>query len=403
MTDAHAPTSWAPTSAGMWRPHEPVPTIGRGCRVLHVATRFLKGGAERNIAHFVAWEIAAGFDVELAFGPDTDPSDIPETIPVHALRWLKRSVHPLKDAMAVRELRTLVKSRRYDIVHTHLSKAGVVGRLAANGVAPHTAHTVHMASFGDGYGRLASTAFRIAERRCAPMTDLIAFVGNDLLRLYANAGVVRPDQSMVIHSPIDLERFLATRSWSDAQRTSVRHALGINGDVPLILAVGVLDPRKRYDLMLVQAAPVLKRVRGVLAIAGDGQERTMLQQLASDLGIGERVTFLGHVEDIATPLAVADLLLHTSSAEGVPQVVIQALAAGHPVVATDVTGLREIADAPITIVPHSGAGMTDAIATALSSDAMAIDSSKLAPWTCSEIDPRIHRFHERIAGAEATS
>jgi glycosyltransferase involved in cell wall biosynthesis len=384
----------------MWRPHEPVPQIGRGRRILHVATRFLKGGAERNIAHFVAWEIAAGFDVELAFGPDTETAGIPDSIPTHSLTWLTRNVHPIKDAMAARELRTLLRSRRFDIVHTHLSKAGVVGRFAARGsVTRRVAHTVHMASFGDGYGRLGSWVFRTLERRCARSTDVIAFVGTDLLQLYASAGVVEAAQSMVIHSPIDLAEFLKTREWAADPRDAIRRDFGVDGEAPLFLAIGVLDPRKRYDLMLTGIAPVLARTGAHLAIAGDGRERAKIEVLARELGVAGHVHLLGHVDDVTSLLAAADVLIHTSSVEGVPQVVLQALAAGRPVVATDVTGLREIADAPIRIVPHSGAGLADAVIQALASHPEPVETSALTPWTCAAIDKLIADFHVRIGGA----
>jgi glycosyltransferase involved in cell wall biosynthesis len=161
-----------------------------------------------------------------------------------------------------------------------------------------------------------------------------------------------------------------------------------------MLAIGALHPRKRYRLMIGNLAPLLRESDARLAIAGDGGERDSLQRAAIRHGIAGRLHFLGDVHDIAEPLAVADLVVHTSSVEGVPQALVQALAAGKPVVATDVTGLREIPGAPITIVPPSGSGLAEAAARTLESGSpTALEPSVFRPWTHISIDLEIAAFH----------
>src|SRR2546421_2639374 len=135
-------------------------------RILHIATRHRRFGAERRLLHTIEYERRAGHDVELAVGPESDVSQVPADIPLHVVPSLVRSVRPYHDLAALRELRKLV-DRGFDIVHTHQSKAGVVGRLAARDRTKAIVHTVHMASFGPGYSRKDSAAFLAAERYCA--------------------------------------------------------------------------------------------------------------------------------------------------------------------------------------------------------------------------------------------
>ena len=124
------------------------------------------------------WERSFGFDVELAVGPDSRTDSITDTVRV--VPSLVRSVSPTLDLRAYWELVSLIRKRRYDMVHTHLSKAGVLGRLAARHRVRRIAHTVHMASFGAGYGKVATIVFRQAERTCASITDVTAYVGREL-------------------------------------------------------------------------------------------------------------------------------------------------------------------------------------------------------------------------------
>ena len=383
-----------------WERHREVVPIGDGRRVLHVSTRFLRGGAERNIAHFIEWERAAGFDVELAVGPDSLVSDEGAGIRVHRLTHLTRNVNPVRDALGLIELRRLISRGRYDIVHTHLSKAGILGRVAAKGVASRTVHTVHMASFGAGYGRIGSLVFRLAEQRSAALSHALAFVGNDLLDLYAGHGIGRPEQRLVVHSPINLERLLGTRAWTDDERQRARLHLGVDRDAPLIASVGALEPRKRHAMLIEELATTLKATGATLAIAGEGPERRPLERRAQALGVRSQVQLVGHLDDVAELLAASDVLVHASSAEGVPQVVIQALAAAVPVVATDVTGLRETVDAPIAIASASGLGLGEQVRGQLANPLPPLEPQAFEPWSCPAVDDRIALLHEILVGSQ---
>jgi glycosyltransferase involved in cell wall biosynthesis len=379
----------------MWWSHPPVPQIGKGRRVLHVATRFLNGGSERNIAHTIMWERAAGFNVELAVGSESIRSQLPEWLVVHAVSSLKPQPH-FRDVAVYRQLRQLIGSGDYDVVHTHQSKAGILGRLAARGHARGVVHTVHMSSFGAGYSWLASLAYATAERVCARLADVIVFVGTGLRDQYIQAKVVRDQRAMVIRSPIDVDSFLATRDWSAERRHEARRELNLQSPGPLLLAVGAMEPRKRHDLMLRALAAFLKDRSGVLAIAGDGPDRGTLQSAAAALGLAPQVLFMGYVPDVAAAVASSDVVVHTSAAEGVPQVVIQALAAGRPVVATDTAGLREIPGDRVRISPADGSSLAAEVATALAEGTEPAPAEAFADWTCPVIDQRHESLHRRL-------
>ncbi|HYX44592.1 MAG TPA: glycosyltransferase, partial [Acidimicrobiales bacterium] len=162
-------------------------------KVTHVITRLGRGGTDQNVLHFVDWQRRHGHDPRLVVGEDSDTASVPPWLPLEVLPTLVRDPQPVADLRAVRGLRRLLARDEPDVVHTHQSKAGILGRLAAVGRGALVVHTVHMASFGPSYGR-SSAAFRVSERVCAPMTDVIVTVGEDLRRRYLQSGIGRPEQ-----------------------------------------------------------------------------------------------------------------------------------------------------------------------------------------------------------------
>jgi glycosyltransferase involved in cell wall biosynthesis len=255
---------------------------------LHVTTRHRRGGAERNLRYTTESELARQYDVHVAVGTEGFVDDFPPEVHRHPVEALVRDLSPVADARATAELRALIRAYGYDVVHTHQSKAGVLGRLAARTCSVTVVHTGHMASFGPGYGRGQSAAFLAAERACARATALFVFVGRDLLRRYVRAGAADPSRSHVIHSPIpSLSRIAGLRRQRNQPRSGNRA-----GGPPLILAVGALDRRKRHALLLSELAHVLARGDARLAIAGEGPEMDTLRALRAQLGLDQAVQLL---------------------------------------------------------------------------------------------------------------
>jgi glycosyltransferase involved in cell wall biosynthesis len=362
-------------------------------RILHVMTRFQRGGSEGNVLHTIEWEGGAGHEVHLAMGADSQGHGLPADLPVHVVPRLVRSIRPDLDLLAVRELRRLVRTGRYDIVHTHQSKAGILGRMAAAGGRPRLVHTVHMSSFGQGYGALASQLYRIAEQRYARVTHRIVTVGDELMERYVAAGVGVKKQYVVIRSPIELASFLSVRELGTDSVRSLRQTMRLPSTTPVLAAIGALEKRKRFDLLLRELAPNLRDGTVVLAVAGDGPERPALERLSATLGVTDSVRWMGHLDDPSPLLAASDLFVHAGRAEGVSQVVVQALAAGRPVVATESVGLREVEGAQVRIVPWSGEGFGEAVISVLSAPPRPPSPSAFEPWSSAAIDERLAAFH----------
>jgi glycosyltransferase involved in cell wall biosynthesis len=335
-----------------------------------------------------------GHEVHLAVGVESDLGHIGPGITVHEVRSLVRRVSPRDDLRAVRELERLIRSVRADLVHTHQSKAGVVGRLAAQRARVRAVHTVHLASFGPGYGRLSSAAFVRAERWCARSTHTIVTVGEELRQQYLDAGIGQPDQYVVVRSPIDIAAFAAVRSNHDEYRAVARQQLGLRDESPVALVVASLEPRKRVGLIVERLAPRLGNGSLTLLVAGSGSTAPV-ETLARSLGVADRVRLLGHVEDMPRLFGAADVVVHAATQEGVPQVVIQALAAGAPVVATQMVGLHEVVGAPVRVVDSSASGLLGAVDETLAVRPEPVDLKSLEEWMPERVDRVIGALHDQ--------
>jgi glycosyltransferase involved in cell wall biosynthesis len=366
-------------------------------RILHIATRHIKGGAARNLAFTLNWELQHGHDVQLAVGPDSDLTIVPPDVALYVVPHLVRSPRPAADAHGLREIARLLERARADVVHTHQSKAGILGRLAARGRVPLVVHSIHMAAFGPGYGRAASLLYAAAERFCARFTDFFVPVGEDLRTAYLAAGIGRPERYHVIHSPLGVEAFLSARMLTQDERAAIRQRLALPAEAQVITAAGLLEPRKRFDLIIGQLAPLLRSGRAQLLLAGDGPAAAALRARAEALDVAGAVRLLGYVDDLPQLFAVSDLFVHASSAEGVPQVVVQALAAGVPVVATTVEGLGDLPEGTVTVVDRNGDGLLPAVAGILSRPAdPPVAAELLSPWTEAAVAARLAAFHARL-------
>jgi glycosyltransferase involved in cell wall biosynthesis len=348
-------------------------------KIAHVLTRLQSGGSEENILAAIRAELADGHEVHLVAGR-VAPERIPADVIIHVIPQLARAIRPLADVQALCRLRRLFGRVEVDVVHTHQSKAGVIGRLAAYRRAKVVVHTVHMAAFGPGYSRSASIVYRAAERLGARFCDLIVCVGTDLAAAYAKANVGRRDQYLVIRSPIDVDSFLEVRKASDAVRAEARRRFGVPEGASAVLVAGSLEPRKRVDLVIRELADLLRRGDAVLLVAGDGPDRGMLETLAASHDVASAVRFLGHVRAMPEVFCAADVFVHASRVEGVPQVVVQAAAAGSRIVATDVEGLRELGNAPIAIVSRNGRGLADSVAAAFNDPRPPADPRLFETW-----------------------
>jgi glycosyltransferase involved in cell wall biosynthesis len=260
---------------------------------------------------------------------------------------------------------------------------------------------VHMPSFGPGYPSAASTAFRFVERKLAERTDVLVYVGGDVRTLYEEAGVFPRSRSMVVESPIDVERFLAVREVRPKVRAGIREELGLDPQLPVALMVGALEARKRHDLAVTRLAPLLSTNRLQLLIVGRGDCEKGIRHKAEALGVSRNVRFVGFRADVERSFAAASVLVHTSITEGVPQVVIQALAAGVSVVATSAPGTREVVSPAVIVLPSDATGLSERVAAVLAAQPVLAPVGVIERWMPESVEERLADLQQHILATVA--
>ena len=345
-------------------------------RICHIITRLIVGGAQENtLASVIGLRALPGYErVDLVSGPETGAEGSlvdqarragVELIPAEPLR---RAINPWHDIGALSRLTALIRRGRYDIVHTHSGKAGFLGRLAARRAGvPVVVHTVHGPSFGPYQGALANAALKFAERVAGRATTHFVSVADAMTRLYLDAGIGRPQQYTTIRSGFDVEAF--GHAQPDA---ALRARLGGG---PIVGQIARLTGRKGWELFF-EMAHALPEAKFLLV--GDGPWRAELEAQASDPALHGRVLFTGLVPPTDVPRYVAsmDILVHLSLREGLPRAVVQALAAGKPVVAHPLDGTPEVVTDGETgfLVPLGDcAAISDRVRRLLQDPALAVD------------------------------
>lgn len=267
----------------------------------------------------------------MAHARGVDPVVIPE---------LGRAIRPARDLTALIKLVRLFRALRPHIVHTHTAKAGTLGRLAARlARVPVKIHTFHGHVLEGYFSRPVTRAFLEIERRLARTTDRLVTVSPRLKTQLLAMGIGRPEQVDVVPLGLDLERFRRARPAS----ATLRPSLGLADGVPLLGIVGRLVPIKDHVTLFQALARLYTEGRGVhLTVVGDGEERARLEGLASSLGLGLRIHFLGWRVDLETILKELDVVICSSRNEGTPVALIEAMAAGIPVLSTEVGGVADL-------------------------------------------------------------
>jgi len=256
---------------------------------------------------------------------------------------LTREINVLKDLKALWKVYRIIRREKPDIVHTHTAKAGTLGRLAAilAGV-PVKVHTFHGHIFDGYFSGLATKVFIAIERFLGRFTDKVVVVSNSVENdVSVRYNIISKGKVAVIKLGFELEKFFE----ADKNEGRLRQELGIGSDVLLIGIVGRLVPIKNHK-MFFDTIKLLYAKRYTLnakfIIVGDGELRHELENYAGGLGIKDKVVFLGWRRDLENIYADLDIVCLTSLNEGTPVSLIEAMASGKSVVATDVGGVRDI-------------------------------------------------------------
>lgn len=330
-----------------------------GRRIVHVITKLDVGGAQETAVRCCAGLRARGHDVTLVsgwHGGGAGPMAArarAEGVDVVELPSLVRPIRPWSDAVALVGLVRLLRRLRPEVVHSHSSKAGVLARLAARvaGV-PVVCHTVHGWSFRDEQPRVLRAAVVALERLLASITTATVVVTSADLDLAVRHRIGRPARFSLIRSGVRLDAF------REGDREQARSTLGV-GEEPLVGAVQRLAAPKDARTLLEAVAKARTEVVGLrLVVVGDGPERRQVEQLVADLGLEGSVHLVGTREDVAALVAGFDVAVLSSRSEGLPRVIVEYMAAGVPVVASDVGGVGEVVRPGETgwLVPAGDAG-----------------------------------------------
>ena len=331
-------------------------------RVLRIITRLNIGGPATHVSVADGGLRDRGWETLLLFGtvePDEAEVDLHSTtLPMRRIPTMARPIRPIADLRTAVAIARVIRRYRPDVIHTHLAKAGLIGRAVALATSRAVRiHTFHGTLFGGYFGTTASGAIVRAERFLGHRSDAIVAL-SDRQRDELIENRIAPAAAIrIVPLGLELGRFATARG--DGARESARRSLGIAADAVVIVAIGRLVPIKRLDRLIDAFALVAGRVRGsALYLVGDGSERDDLEARVIAAGLGDRVSFVGWSSSTPDWYAAADVVALTSDREGTPLALIEAAAAGRPVVATDVGGVADVVIDGSTgfVVPASNTG-----------------------------------------------
>ncbi|OGL25637.1 MAG: hypothetical protein A3G44_03070 [Candidatus Rokubacteria bacterium RIFCSPLOWO2_12_FULL_73_47] len=316
-------------------------------RVLHVITRLTLGGSSENTLATVAGLASAGYAGALAVGLAESEAAVVDDARRRGCRVvdvpaLGREVRPLRDLAALRQLTALMRRERPRIVHTHTSKAGFLGRLAARlARVPAVIHQPHGHVFYGYWGAPRTALYVALERRAARWTDRIVTLTERGTAEHLARGIGRPGQYATVPSGVPTAALRAAAP----PRAAARARLGLAPDAYVVAGLGRLVPVKGFDL-LVEALPRLAAEvpSARVLLVGDGPERAALEARARALGVAARLHVTGATPEVAAHLAAADVLAAPSRNEGMGRALVEAMALGLPVVATAVGGIPAVVE-----------------------------------------------------------
>ena len=317
-------------------------------KVCHIITRMIVGGAQENTLFSARGLADHGHEVELITGPSPGPEG--ELLkneknilnfPVVECPYLVREISPVKDFQAYCFLVKYFREKKFDVVHTHSSKAGIIGRLAARAAGvPLVVHTIHGLAFHRFEKPWKNRMYILLERFAAKRCDRIYAVAQAMIDQSLNAGIGKKEQYKVVYSGMELEPFLTS-----VREKTLRQSLGIPEDALVIGTVARLFPLKGYEELFRMIPDLVKKYPKLhFLFVGNGTLREDLESQAEKGGFRNRISFAGLVppHEVYRYVAQMDILVHFSLREGLPRAAVQGLASGKPVIAYALDGTPEV-------------------------------------------------------------
>lgn len=314
--------------------------------VLHIITRLIVGGAQETVMYTAALLDKELFTVEVISGPQTgsEGSLIDETrsrgVYLTIFPRLLREISPLNDAIVLWQLYRYIRKKRFTIVHTNSSKAGILGRIAAKlAGTPIIIHTIHGWSFHDRMAPWLKNLYIILERFCAPMCSSLIVVTSQDQTKGLDHHIGKPSQYHQIRSAIPLDEFTP----DNFDRGKIRLELNIPADAIVLGNVGRFSPQKNpLDWIKIAGLVAQELPECYFLLVGDGPLKQEVVNAIEEAGISKQTILTGLRRDAARMMAAMDIFMLTSLWEGLPRVIPQAMCMGLPVVCYQIDGIKEI-------------------------------------------------------------
>jgi glycosyltransferase involved in cell wall biosynthesis len=312
----------------------------RKINLLYIITKLELGGAQKQLLNLIRRLDKERFNTLLFTAQEgllaQEASSIAD-LNLNKSRYLERTINPVKDLLALIELFFFIKKNKIDIVHTHSSKAGILGRLAARlAKVKIIIHTVHGWGFNDYQASLKRNFFIWLERIAATFTDKLIVVSTYDMAKGLEHHIGSANKYAVIKYGIDYQEFASNEQ-------NIKKELGIPANNSVVTMISCLKPQKSPQDFIRIAALVTKQLSNVkFVLVGDGMLRRAVEDLVNKFNLEEKVILLGWRKDIPRLLSITDVLLLTSLWEGLPIAVLEAMSCAKPVIATNTGGIDEV-------------------------------------------------------------
>ncbi len=315
-------------------------------KICHVITRMIVGGAQENTLFTVKGHLAHGHETVLVTGPSDGPEgkllqgQKIQNLRIELVDSMVREVNTVKDLQTYFRLKRFFRKEKFDVVHTHSSKAGVLGRVAARKAGvPVVVHTVHGQAFHRYQSKRKNSLYIRAEKYAARYCDKIFTVADAMVEQCVEARIAPRTMYKTVYSGMDLEPYLQQER--DAE---LAQKLGLPEGVPVVGKIARLFELKGHEYLIEAAEMILDEVGDVrFLLVGDGVLRDDLQLAVRRANLQENFVFAGLVAPRKIPnyVSLMDVLVHLSLREGLPRTVVQAMAGGKPAVGFSLDGTPE--------------------------------------------------------------
>ena len=316
-------------------------------KICHVITRMIIGGAQENTLLSIKGALEKGHDVTLITGPTDGPEGkLLRDQPLPGLKiiecpWLVREISPWKELKTYFFLKKVCRKEKFDVVHTHTSKAGIIGRIAGRHAGvPLVVHTIHGLAFHPYQSKWKNRLYIFLEKVAAKYCDEIYCVAQAMIDQSLAVGIGKKEMFKVVYSGMDIVKFLNAKPDPELKKS-----LGIPDNAVVFATVARLFPEKGYEDFIPSAIRIAEKYpQACFLLIGNGILMDSIKKNVETAGVAERFFFPGLVSpgDVHKYLALSDALVHLSLHEGLPRAAVQSLGCGNPVIGYNLDGTPEV-------------------------------------------------------------